>query len=388
MIALLSKIFIKDRTEYSDPSVRKKYGTLTGFVGILLNVLLFAGKFAAGTLSGAISITADAFNNLSDAGSSIISMVGFYAADKKPDSDHPFGHGRMEYISGLIVSVMIIIMGFELGKSSVEKIFNPVKVNESLLTLVILVAAILIKLYMFAYNRLYGTRIKSTAMKATAIDSVSDAAATSVVLASVLVYRFARINIDGYAGAAVSCFIMFAGIKAIKETMDPLLGRAPDSEYIGRIREIVLSYEEIIGVHDIIVHDYGPGRCMVTLHGEVPEEGGIRELHDAIDRCERELREKLGCYATIHMDPTSSDNEVLNRLRRDIQSKISEYDGNITIHDFRLVGLKDGGGQGIAFDAVIPMKYKKSDGEIKEKLENIVSSLGEGYQSIIDIDRE
>ena len=388
MISLLSKIFIKNRTEYSDPAVRKKYGTLTGFVGILLNVLLFAGKFIAGTLSGAISITADAFNNLSDAGSSIISMAGFYAADKKPDSDHPFGHGRMEYISGLIVSVLIIIMGFELGKSSVEKIFNPVNVNESPLTIAVLAAAILIKLYMFAYNRLYGARIKSTAMKATAIDSVSDAAATSVVLVSVLVNHFAGVNIDGYAGAAVSCFIMFAGIKAIKETTDPLLGRAPDGEYIRQIREIVLSYEEIIGVHDILVHDYGPGRCMVTLHGEVPEDGGIRELHDAIDRCERELREKLGCYATIHMDPTAENNEVLNRLRRDVQTKISEYYNNITIHDFWLGGIKGGCGQVLAFDAVIPMKYKKSDAQIKEKLENIVSGMCEGYQSIIDIDRE
>lgn len=387
MIGLLARLFIRNRTEYTDQSVRKKYGTLTGFVGILLNVLLFAGKFAAGTLSGAISVTADAFNNLSDAGSSIISMAGFYAADKRPDSDHPFGHGRMEYISGLIVSVLIILMGFELGKSSVEKIIHPAGVNESTLTIAVLVAAILVKLYMFAYNRLYGKRIKSASMKATAIDSVSDAAATSVVLVSVLVYRFAGINIDGFAGAAVSCFIIFAGIKAIKETTDPLLGRAPDGEYIARIREIVLSYEEITGVHDILVHDYGPGRCMVTLHGEVSEEGDIKELHDAIDRCERELREKLGCYATIHMDPTAVNNEALNRLKQEIQSKIAAYDSNIKIHDFRLVGL-DGEEQVIEFDAVIPMRYKKGDDEVKENLERIVSGLPGGYRSMIDIDRE
>ncbi|MCM1267086.1 MAG: cation diffusion facilitator family transporter [Bacteroidales bacterium] len=387
MIAFLARLFIADRTEYTDSRVRKKYGTLTGFVGILLNLLLFAGKFAAGALSGAISVTADAFNNLSDAGSSVISLAGFYAADKRPDSDHPFGHGRMEYISGLIVSLLIILMGFELGRSSVAKILRPENVNESALTVAVLAAAILIKLYMFAYNRVYGGRIKSAAMRATAVDSVSDAAATSVVLASVLVHRFAGINIDGYAGAAVSAFIIFAGIKSIKETTDPLLGRAPDKEYVGRIREIVLSYEEITGVHDILVHDYGPGRCMVTLHGEVSEEGNIKELHDAIDRCERELREKLGCFATIHMDPTPANDEELNRLRRELKRRIAEYDGNIKIHDFRLVGLKDGG-QGIEFDAVVPMNCKKSDAEIKESLERIVGGLPENYRSMIDIDRE
>lgn len=387
MIALLARLFIRNRTEYADQSVRKKYGTLTGFVGILLNLLLFAGKFAAGTISGAISITADAFNNLSDAGSSVISMAGFYAADKRPDSDHPFGHGRMEYISGLIVSLLIIIMGFELGKSSVGKIINPKSVNESTLTIVILIAAIFVKLYMFAYNKVYGKKIKSASMKATALDSASDVAATSVVLVSVLVEHFAGVNIDGFAGAAVSCFIIFAGIKAIKETTDPLLGRAPDGEYVERIREIVLSYEEITGVHDILVHDYGPGRCMVTLHGEVPEEGNIRELHDAIDRCERELREKLGCYATIHMDPTTVNDEAFNRMKHEIQSKISEYDSNIKIHDFRLVS-PDGEEKVIEFDAVIPMKYKKSDAEVKESLEHIVSGLPGDYRSMIDIDRE
>ncbi len=388
MIALLSRIFIRNRTEYSDLCVRKKYGTLTGIVGIMLNLLLFAGKFISGTLSGAISITADAFNNLSDAGSSFISMMGFYAADKKPDADHPFGHGRMEYISGLIVSVLIIIMGFELGKTSVQKIISPQSLNESRLTVVILIISIAVKLYMFAYNRLYGARIKSTAMKATSIDSVSDAAATSVVLVSMLVYHFGGPNIDGIAGVGVSCLILFSGIKAIKETMDPLLGRAPDGEYVEKIRRLVLSYEEIIGVHDLIVHDYGPGRRMVTLHCEVSEDGDINELHDAIDRCERELREKLGCYATIHMDPTAVNDEALNRLKKSVEAGIAEYDGEISIHDFRLAKRSGTEPAVLEFDAVIPMKCKKSDGEVREILEKIAGELSDGCRCVIDIDRE
>ena len=322
MIALLAKVFIKDRRNYSDGTVRKKYGTLTGITGIVLNVFLFIGKFIAGSISGAISIMADAFNNLSDAGSSVISLAGFMMADKKPDPDHPFGHGRMEYISGLFVSVLIIMMGFELGKTSVSKIMSPEMPSESILAVIIPAAAILVKLYMFAYNRIYGRRINSASMKATALDSISDVVATSVVLISILLTKFFRINIDGYAGLAVSVFILITGIKSIKETVDPLLGKKPDPEFVNRIQDIVMSYDEIIGIHDLVVHDYGPGRCMISLHGEVSEEGNLIELHDAIDRCERELHDTLGCEAVIHMDPISVNDERVISMRNAVTQMI------------------------------------------------------------------
>lgn len=386
MIALLARFFIKDRQNYSDGTVRKKYGTLTGITGIVLNVFLFIGKFIAGSISGAISIMADAFNNLSDAGSSVISLAGFMMADKKPDSDHPFGHGRMEYISGLFVSVLIIMMGFELGKTSVSKIISPEMPSESILAIIIPAAAILVKLYMFAYNRIYGRRINSASMKATALDSISDVVATSVVLISILLTKFFGINIDGYAGLAVSVFILITGIKSIKETVDPLLGKKPDPEFVNRIRDIVMSYDEIIGIHDLVVHDYGPGRCMISLHGEVSEEGNLVELHDAIDRCERELHETLGCEAVIHMDPISVNDERVISMRNAVTQMIHEYDDKITIHDFRVVDGKTH--TNVIFDAVIPAGSDKSPQEVKEAMQRIVAGLPGNCIGVIDIDME
>lgn len=386
MISFLAGIFIKDRYNYDKSTVRKKYGTLTGIVGIILNVLLFAGKFIAGTLSGAISITVDAFNNLSDAGSSVISLAGFQMADKKPDPAHPFGHGRMEYIAGLFVSVLIIIMGFELAKSSIHKIIAPSEVDDSVLAIIVLIAAIAVKLYMFSYNRAYGKKINSASMKATAADSISDSIATGVVLICILITRYTGINVDGYAGAAVSCFILFTGFKSIKETVDPLLGKQPDSEFVNRIRDIVMSYEEIISIHDLVVHDYGPGRCMISLHGEVSEDGNLVNLHDAIDRCERELHDTLGCEAVIHMDPVSINNERVISMKHAVENMISEYDDTITIHDFRVV---DGNTHtNVIFDAVIPSGSDKTSQEVKSAMETIVSRLPGNCIGVINVDME
>ena len=386
MIRILAGFFVKNPTEYSNPKVRKVYGVLAGVVGIVLNVILAAGKFFAGVFSGSISIIADAFNNLSDAGSSIISLMGFYLGEKKPDRDHPFGHGRMEYISALLVSVIILIMGFELAKSSISKIINPQPIETGVVTVIILVVAILVKLYMFLYNRMYGNKINSQAMKATAIDSISDVCATLVVLISVLVGKFTGVNIDGFAGLAVALFIFYVGIRSIKETMDPLLGQAPEADFVTAIKCIVERYDDIIGVHDLIVHDYGPGRRIISLHCEVSEEGNMVELHEIIDRCERDLMEELGCMATIHMDPITLNNERVDFLKNTILTEIHKFNPKISLHDFRVV---DGPNQtNIIFDAVLPNELKLTEKELRNKLDDIIKELPGNCVGVITIDRQ
>lgn len=386
MISVLARIFIKNPKDYKSQDVRKKYGMLTGILGIILNVILAVGKFVAGILSGSISIMADAFNNLSDAGSSVISLLGFCMADKKPDHDHPFGHGRMEYIAGLFVSLLIMVMGFELAKSSIEKIIHPKDVEAGLVSIVILIIAIIVKIYMHLYNRIYGARIDSASMKATAVDSLSDTIATTVVLISIIISHYTGINIDGYAGVLVSLFIFYAGIRSVKETVDPLLGQAPDKDFVQSIREIVAKYPEIVGIHDLIVHDYGPGRRIISLHGEVSEEGNIVILHDIIDRCERELSESLGCMATIHMDPITLNDERVDALRFAILEDIKKFDSKVTIHDFRVV---DGPNQtNIIFDAVLPNTSRKTEKQLKEELDRIIKSLPGNCVGVITVDRQ
>ena len=386
MIRFLARMFIPDYEDYQNTDTRKKYGFLTGIVGIFFNIILFAGKLVAGFITGAISIMADAFNNLSDAASSVISLVGFWMGDKKPDIDHPFGHGRMEYVSGLMVSILIIMMGFELGKTSIEKIIHPADVSQGMVAIVILLISIGVKFYMFLYNRQYGIKLKSPAMRATATDSISDCIATTVVLAAIIVSKCAGINIDGAAGLLVSCFILFAGIKSVKETIDPLLGTPPDKEFVDRIYEIVKSYDEILGVHDLVVHDYGPGRVMISLHGEVSEDGSLNSVHEVIDACEHELREKLGCDATIHMDPISVNNEKVNGIKEKVIKVLHDYDENITIHDFRIVDA--GQSVNVIFDAVVPMSHKESDKELKQYIEHLVDTIPGKYHGIVDIDRQ
>lgn len=385
MISLLTKLFIKDSSDTSSPAVRNAYGTLCGIMGIILNILLFSIKLIAGLLSGAISIMADAFNNLTDAGSSVITLIGFRMSGHKPDKNHPFGHGRVEYLSGLIVSMLIILVGFELGKTSIEKIVTPEPVGFSTLALIILVCSVLIKAYMALYNFRIGKKIASAAMRATAQDSLNDCIATSAVLVCLLISHFLDINIDAYCGLAVSGFILFSGIRAAKETMDPLLGTPPSEEFIKGIEDIVYSYEGVEGIHDLIVHDYGPGRAMISLHAEVPADADLLETHDMIDNIEKELRAKLGCDAVIHMDPIATNDEVTIAVREKVASLVTCIDPSLTIHDFRMVTGPTH--TNIIFDIVIPYDLRKSDEEIRASIEKIVKSIDESYFSVVNIDK-
>lgn len=385
MIHLLSKFFIPNRDDVSDPAVRRAYGVLCGAVGIFLNLVLFAAKTVAGTITGSIAVTADAFNNLSDAGSSVITLLGFRLAAQKPHRDHPYGHGRYEYISGLIVSLAILMMGFDLAKSSVEKIFHPEDIAFSWLPVIILAASILVKLYMALYNRAVGRKIDSVSVAATATDSLSDMCATSVVLISTLISHFTGVNIDAWAGAAVSLLILWAGYGAAKDTISPLLGKAPEPEFVHRIADIVESYPEIVGMHDLMVHDYGAGRVMISLHAEVPSSGDIMALHDVIDTIERRLQDELNCSATIHMDPISTDDEQIAATRAHILERIHEELGaEISIHDFRMVPGPTH--TNVIFDAVIPYDYRMSDSEVRDAIEHLVQEIEGDYFAVLTID--
>ncbi|MBE6600068.1 MAG: cation transporter [Ruminococcaceae bacterium] len=385
MIGILSRIFIKSNQNNDDPRVRNAYGTLCGIVGIILNILLFAFKLLAGMLSGAISIMADAFNNLTDAGSSVITLIGFRMSGQKADKDHPFGHGRIEYISGFVVSMIILLVGFELAKSSVEKIISPKAVEFSVTAIIILACSALCKAYMAFYNFKIGKKISSAAMCATANDSLSDCVATSVVLVCLLVSEFFGVNVDAYCGLAVSAFVMFSGLKSAKETIDPLLGEPPTKELINDINTIVRAYPEVAGVHDLIVHDYGPGRMMISLHAEVSADADMLETHDMIDNIEKELSSKLNCDAVIHMDPIVTNDERTREVRDKIAALVTCIDTSLTIHDFRMV--EGPTHTNVIFDVVVPYSLKKSDDEIKNSIETIVKTIDPNYYSVVSIDK-
>lgn len=385
MISLLAKLLIKDRKNIRDLSVRRAYGVLCSITGIALNILLFAGKYVAGIVSGSIAVTADAFNNLSDAGSSMITLIGFKFAGKKADKDHPFGHGRIEYISGFIVSVLIIVMGFELGKSSVMKIISPEPVDAGLLTVVILASSICVKIYMGIYNRKIGKKINSSAMRAAAMDSFSDTVATSAVLISALVSRFTIYNIDGICGVLVSLLILYAGYNSAKDTLSPLMGQKPDPELIESIERIVMSHKSVAGMHDLVVHDYGPGRQMISLHAEVPSNGDIHEMHDTIDLIERELEEETGCVTVIHMDPISTDDETVNKMREFIVKQVKTIDEGIDVHDFRMVPGPTH--TNLIFDAAVCPGFRLCDAELKTAIEAIVERNCENCFAVVRIDK-
>lgn len=388
MIKLLSRIFIKDYKNYESPAVRSSYGVLCGGFGIFLNILLFIGKFLAGTLAKSVSITADAFNNLADAGSSIITLLGFRLARQKPDTKHPFGHGRIEYIAGLLVSAAIILMGFELAKSSISKIISPEPIEFSVLTAAILVCSILVKLYMVFYNKSIGKKIKSATLGATALDSCSDCIATSVVLVSSLIAHFFKINIDGYCGVLVAAFVIYSGIRALQETITPLLGQAPDREFIERIQKLIEEFPEITGIHDLIVHDYGPGRLMISLHAEMPvyEDSDIFAMHDIIDNAERLLSKELECLVTIHLDPTRSNDEKVAELKAKTVNVLHGISPELSLHDFRVVPGPTH--TNLIFDVVIPFDLKLKEDEITEKLNSAVSELDDAkYYVVVSFDR-
>ena len=387
MITFLASLFIKDRRNYDSPAVRQAYGVLSGAVGIGLNILLFLGKWIAGTLSGSIAITADAFNNLSDAGSSIITLIGFRLSGQAPDPEHPFGHVRMEYISGLLVSVAILVMGFELIRSSFGKLRDPELIESSALVLGILLASILVKVYMFYYNRSLSKKLDSAAMKATSVDSLSDTVATTLVLIATVISKYTGLILDGWFGILVGIFIVYTGGSTLKETIDLLIGQPPKKEFIDEIREIVLGHSLVYGVHDLIVHDYGPGRRMISLHAEVAVDGDIQDIHEQIDHIEHELQEKLNCSATIHMDPIVTDDKEVLEMKAKVEAMVQSLDEAFSMHDFRMV--KGPTRTNLIFDVEVPRKTSLTDNEIMNRLKEQVHGLpGSKYFAVIQIDHE
>ena len=386
MIQLLARVFIKNQEDVENPKVRQAYGVLCGTVGIVLNMLLFAGKWLAGFLSGSIAITADAFNNLSDAVSSVLTLIGFHLSGQKPDQKHPFGHGRMEYISGLFVSVAILIMAVELIQSSVHKLIHPEAIEGSPLILAILMVSVCVKVYMAYYNKKIGKKINSAAMAATAADSMSDTIATSAVLFSTVISMAAGVNLDGWCGLLVGVFILYSGVQALKDTVDPLLGQAPDKALVEQIQSLVTSYPVVQGIHDMMIHDYGPGRRIVSLHAEVDAKGDILKIHDEIDNIERKLRETLNCHATIHMDPVEADNEEVRKLRLQTAKLIAGMELNLSIHDFRVV--KGETHTNLIFDVVVPFECPLKDSEVIEKIEEGIQQYPGNYYAVIQIDRD
>lgn len=386
MTKLLVKLFIKDSNDTENPAVRYRYGTFGGIIGIFLNICLFTGKFIAGLITSSIAITADAFNNLSDAGSSIITLVGFKMASKPADNEHPFGHGRFEYISGFIISMIIVLMGFEIGKTSVGKIIHPVGVTFSTISIVILVVSVLVKLWMCFFNRKLGKLINSQTMIATSMDSLSDVLATTAVIIGVLISKFFKINIDGYLGIAVALFILYTGLSAAKGMLDQLLGEAPDKQFIKDIKEFVMSHEEIVGVHDVIIHNYGPSRCIISLHAEVPCEMDIMDIHDVIDIIEAELNNKFCCSSVIHMDPIAINDEFTIETAYQIIKILADIDSNISMHDFRMVNGNTH--TNLIFDIVVPFKFRISDDDLKEIICLKVKNIDEKYNAVINIDKE
>ena len=387
MLTFLASLFIKDSKNYKEPSVRQAYGVLSGAVGIGLNILLFFGKWLAGTISGSIAIIADAFNNLSDAGSSIITLIGFRLSGQEPDPEHPFGHGRMEYISGLLVSVAILVMGFELIWSSIGKLRSPEPIESSTLVFGILIASILVKLYMFFYNHSLSKKIESAAMKATSVDSLSDTVATTLVLIATLISKYTGLLLDGWFGILVGLFILYTGGSTLKETIDLLLGQPPKQEFIDEVKEIVLGHSMVHGVHDLIVHDYGPGRVMISLHAEVDVNGDIQDIHEQIDHIEHELQEKLHCSAMIHMDPIVTDDKEVLAMKAKVEEMVHFLDESFSMHDFRMV--KGSTRTNLIFDVEVPRKTSYTDNEIVNWLKERIHELpGSKYFAVIQIDHE
>ncbi len=385
MVKLLVRLFIKDHENVSDPAVREAYGSLAGILGIVMNVLLFGAKYFAGVLAGSIAVMADSFNNLADAGSSLIMLFGFKLAGQKPHSDHPFGHGRYEYIAGLIVAMLILMMGFSLMKDSVTKIFNPEDVEFNLLSAGILAVSVLVKFYMSMYNRALAKKINSAAMKATATDSLSDACATAVVLVSMIVAHYTGLAIDGYTGALVALMILWAGFNAAKDTISPLLGTAPDKEFVDKIYSIVLSCPVVTGVHDLVIHDYGAGRRMISLHAEVPADGNILATHDAIDLVEQRLCKELSCHVVIHMDPLETDDWMVNSTKACIAEALREHmNKDITIHDFRMVSGPTH--TNVIFDILLPFDAGMDAETAKKRAADIIKELDPTYNAVVNID--
>lgn len=384
MITLLSKLFIKK--DMPESCRRSAYGKLCGIAGIILNLLLFAGKLIAGLISSSIAITADAFNNLSDAGSSVVSLVSFRLSEQKPDAEHPYGHGRVEYVAGLIISGVILVMAYELIKESIGKVLHPAATTWSIVVILILAASICVKCYMAFYNSRIGKKIDSATLRATATDSLSDCLATTAVLIATLLEHFFSWKLDGWFGILVGGFILLAGFKAAKETVNPLLGAPPEPEFVKSVEELVCGFDEnILGCHDLIVHDYGPGRRMISIHAEVPAEGDVLALHDIIDNLEHKLSHELSCLATIHMDPVVTKDPHIAELKEKVSEIIVSVDPELTMHDFRVViGPTH---TNLIFDIVLPFRLSDRSDEIRHQIcGEVTSQIGSTYFCVIDVD--
>ncbi len=383
MTALLTKLFLK-QTDLKTVAGREKCGKLAGSVGIFCNILLCALKIAVGIITSSIAITADGINNLSDAGSSVITLIGFRLSGKDADDDHPFGHGRMEYVTALIVSILILIIGFNLAQSSVEKIITPENTQYSVVSMAVLLVSVLIKLWMMAFNGKLGRMISSPALEATSQDSRNDAIATTAVLAAAVISYFTNLNLDGYMGLLVSVFIMWSGVGLIKETIGPLLGQAPDPQIVKNLRKKILSYDGVLGVHDFMVHCYGPGIYYASAHVEMDANSSMLACHDVLDRIENDARKELKIQLVLHLDPIVTDDEETNELRKRVHEIVVGLKG-LSMHDFRVVkGVQS---KNIVFDVLVPRNYELKDADVKSVItERVKKEIGGNIGVVITID--
>ena len=389
MTDLLCKLFVKNYRDTTNPRVRSLYGTMVSIVGIILNLLLFGAKFLVGTLFGSLSIVADAVNNLSDAGSQIISLISFRISAKPADREHPFGHARIEYVASMIVSFLILYIGLDLLLESVNKIIHPELPERSWVAVGVLTGSILVKLWLAFFNRKIGKRIDSAVMKATAQDSLSDVFSTlAVLIATLILLLFPQItvNLDAYMGVIVAILILIAGFKILNETKNSILGEAPSEEIVEKIHQTVANYPEALGIHDLVVHNYGPGHIIAALHIEVDGKEDIFVTHDMIDNIERDLRRNCGIEATIHMDPIVTDDERINALKRRVQAAVKEIDPSIRIHDFRFV--EGATHTNLIFDVAVPFEVKMSDEEIRRAVADQISRMEPTYFTVVTVDRE
>lgn len=366
-------------------TTRRGYGALSGGMGLAINLLLFGGKFFAGQITGSVAVTADAFNNLSDAGSSAVTLLCFRMADKKPDAHHPFGHGKIEYLAGLFVSVAILFTGFELIKSSVDKVLHPTAPVWGLAALLILAVSICAKLWMFLFNRALGKKAASAALLAVAKDSLSDVAATSVVLAGALLEQFTGLYLDGYLGVVIGLFVLYTGYSAARDTLNPLLGQQPDPELVSRVENCVLAHREIRGVHDLIVHEYGPGRTMISLHAEVSDQGNIVTVHNTIDSAERDLKTQFNCDAVIHIDPIVTDDRQTNEVQDKLATLVQLIDPSVSIHDFRM--SRGPAYTKLIFDVVVPYGFRLTDKQVAASISKAVKALDPTYLAVVQVDK-
>ena len=385
MSEFLIRLFVKDYKNTASPEVRAKYGVVAGVTGIISNIILFVLKLIVGIISGSISVIADAMNNLSDSASSVVTLAGFRIAQKPADDEHPYGHARMEYVSALFVSLIIIFIGFEFLKESVGAIFNPKQNSFDMFSVIILVFSMLVKLWQGFFNRYVGKKINSVALIAASFDSLGDVAATGVVLAGIVITMFSGISVDGYFGLAVALFITWSGIRMLKESIDPILGSAPEEELIEKIAGKVMSYEGILGFHDLVVHNYGEGRCFASLHAEVPAERDILISHDIIDNIEFDFKNNDNLHVVIHLDPVETDNPIADNLKMQVRKILFEISEEMTMHDFRLVMGKTH--SNLLFDVEVPMSFPMTDGEIRRRIDEKIKLIDSSYNIVITVDR-